>query len=437
MSPRYSRLHPGARPWLHRRVAGTTGDAESSERRSPLLRNRDFTILWAGGAVSALGTSMSTLVLPLLAYAITGSTAQAGLAGAAVVLGEVLLRLPAGALVDRYARSRVLLVANLVGAVLYAALAVATLTGTLTLAGLVVVGVVSGGVDAFISPASSAAIRAVVPAAQLPAAYGNLLARERAAGLVGPPTGGALYSLARGVPFVVDAISYLAAAVSLRWLRHPLLPPDGERTTIRRGMAEGLRFVWGHVGVRVLMIWGGLFNLAVGYLFTSVTLRLVRAGVHPAAIGLVETIASVAGLAGALVVPLVVNRVRTGRFTVATTLVMAAVVAPMAWTTDVVVIGALQAAAIFLIPANNAGISAYLASVVPDRLQGRVNSAAGFVSNGLSPLAPVLAGVLLAVLGGRVATVIGAALIAATVLPLLASATVRDLGRPDTWAQKV
>ena len=417
-------------------MASTTEGGDASERRSPLLRNRDFTVLWAGGAVSALGTSMSTLVVPLLAYAITGSTARAGLATAAVVLGEVVLRLPAGALVDRYARRRVLLVANLVAAAAYAALAVATLTGTLTLAGLIVVGAVSGGVDAFISPASSAAIRAVVPPVQLPAAYGNLLARERVASLVGPPAGGALYSLARSLPFVVDAVSYLAAAVSLRWLRHPLPPPDSERLTIRQGMAEGLRFVWGHVGVRVLMIWGGLFNLAAGYLFASVTLRLVRAGVHPAAIGLVETIASVAGLVGALVVPLVVNRVRTGLFTVATTLVMAAVVAPMAWTTDVVVIGALQAGAVFLIPANNAGISAYLASVVPDRLQGRVNSAAGFLSNALTPLAPVLAGVLLAVIGGRVATLVGAGLIAVTVAPLLASGTVRGLGRPDTWAEQ-
>ena len=413
------------------------GDGSAAPRAAgPLVRRHDFTILWAGGAVSAFGTSMSTLVVPLLAYAITHSTAQAGLATTAVVFGEVVLRLPAGALVDRAARSRVLRLANVVGALAYASLAVATLTGTLTLVQLILVGVVSGGVDAFIGPASSAAIRTVVPAAELPAAYGNLQASERLARLVGPPAGGALYSLARGVPFVVDAASYLVAAVSLRWLRHPLPPPAGERLSVRRSTAEGLRFVWEHAGVRTMMIWGGLINLAGGYLFTIVTLRLVRAGVHPAAIGLVETIASAAGVAGALVTPLVVPRVHTGRFTIATTLVLAAVVVPLAWTTDVVVIGALQAGAVFLIPANNAGISAYLASVVPDRLQGRVNSAAGFIATGLAPLAPVLAGVLLAVVGGRPATLVGAALIAVTVTPLVASATIRRLGRPETWAVK-
>jgi hypothetical protein len=74
-----------------------------------------------------------------------------------------------------------------------------------------------------------------------------------------------------------------------------------------------------------------------------------------------------------------------------------------------------------------------MVSVVPDELQGRVNSAAGFISNGLAPLGPVLAGVALAALGGG-ALILGAALTAATVVPLVASQTIRSLGRPDTWA---
>lgn len=55
----------------------------------PLSRNRDFAILWVGGAVSELGTSMSRLVFPLVGYAITHSTVQAGLATTGLVLGEV------------------------------------------------------------------------------------------------------------------------------------------------------------------------------------------------------------------------------------------------------------------------------------------------------------------------------------------------------------
>jgi len=83
----------------------------------------------------------------------------------------------------------------------------------------------------------------------------------------------------------------------------------------------------------------------------------------------------------------------TGATTMTTGLILAAVVVPMAWTTEVPVIGALLAVGTFLLPANNAGIGAYLSFVTPDEMQGRLNSAAGFVSDGLTPLAPVVAGV--------------------------------------------
>jgi hypothetical protein len=78
-----------------------------------------------------------------------------------------------------------------------------------------------------------------------------------------------------------------------------------------------------------------------------------------------------------------------------------------------------------------------MVSVVPDKLQGRVNSAAGFIAGGLAPLGPLLAGVALAGIGGVTTLLIGAAMTAATALPLLLSRTIRQLGRPDTWAETV
>jgi MFS family permease len=415
------------------RVESSAVIAEGAPAEVPLSRNRDFLILWSGSAVSELGTSMSRLVFPLVGYAITHSTVQAGLATSGLLLGEVVLRLPAGALVDRTARSRVLLSTNLAGAAVYGSLAVAVLVGHLTLTHLVLAGFLSGAADAFASPATSATVRTLVPTRQLALAYTRLEARSRAVQLVGPPAGGALYSVARGLPFIVDAVSYTAEAFAVTRLRTPLPAPTRERRSMRADMAEGLRFVWEHVGVRCMMIWGGLINLAGGFVVVAITLRLVRAGTHPVSIGLVETAAAAAGLLGALIAPIIVTRSPTGLVSIALTLINAVLIVPLAWTTNVVATGALMAAATFLVPANNAGISAYLVSVVPDALQGRINSAAGFISSGLSPLGPLLAGIALATLGATQALLVGAALTAATVLPLIASRTIRTLGRPDTW----
>jgi MFS family permease len=378
---------------------------------------------------------MSTLVFPLISYAITHSAALAGLATTAVFAGRIVTRLPVGALVDRWPRNRVLIIANVVAGVAYTSLGIATLAGGLTLAHLVVAGLVSGVCDSFIRPAASASIRTVVPPADLPVAYARLNASDHAVQLVGPPVGGALFSVAHGLPFVVDAVSYVLAAGCVARVRTPLPAPDpdGSPRGIRREIAHGLRYLWGEAAVRAMMIWGGLLNLGMVVVLVTITLRLVRAGVHPAAIGAIDTVAAVAGLLGALVAARIVARTRTGRLTFGTGCVSALTVVPMAFTTNVGVIGGLLAVATFLMPANNSGISAYIAARVPDRMQGRFNAAAGFVSEGLLPLGPVLAGVVLAGAGGVAATLAGAAVVASSLLPIVLNHEVRTLGRPDQW----
>jgi MFS family permease len=73
-----------------------------------LWRNRDYLLLWLGQAVSSLGTSFTQFAFPLLIVELTRSIAAAGLAYSLGQLPYVLLSLPAGALVDRWPRKRVM-----------------------------------------------------------------------------------------------------------------------------------------------------------------------------------------------------------------------------------------------------------------------------------------------------------------------------------------
>lgn len=41
--------------------------------RSPLWQNRDYLWLWGGQVVSTLGSTASTLIIPLLILALTGA----------------------------------------------------------------------------------------------------------------------------------------------------------------------------------------------------------------------------------------------------------------------------------------------------------------------------------------------------------------------------
>lgn len=404
----------------------------------PMRKNRDFMVLWSAQAVSQFGTSMSVLVFPLIGYAVSGSTREAGLATTGVLLGEVLALLPAGVVVDRTSRRSVLIVANVVAAAAFTVLAVTALTHVRSIWLLLVMGVVSGAASSLVEPANAAATRIVVPKEQLPEALAQSMARSEAARIAGPPAGGALYSIARGLPFVVDAVSYLFAAAMVTRVRHPL--PAPQQTTpvkqpIVRSLFSGLRFMAAAPVLRAMMTCAAFSNFATAYLSVVITLRLVRAGVAPAAIGAVDTIAAVAGLAGAVIAPALVRRARTGLFTVATGLICSAALFFTAFSTNFIVVGVLGAAAAVLFPANNAGISAYMSSIVPDGKQGRLHTAMGFVANGVAPLAPALAGILLAGIGGLQATLIGSLLGAVAVAPLLINTQTRTLGRPSTWQQ--
>ncbi|HUC59882.1 MAG TPA: MFS transporter, partial [Streptosporangiaceae bacterium] len=78
----------------------------------PLRRNRDFLLLWTGQVVSTVGMRVSALAYPLLVLYLTGSPLLAGLVASAQTVPFLLLYLPAGVLVDRWNRKRVMLTAD-------------------------------------------------------------------------------------------------------------------------------------------------------------------------------------------------------------------------------------------------------------------------------------------------------------------------------------
>lgn len=418
-------------------LLGGRADTGATPHRS-LWRSHDFMLLWTGETVSSLGTSMSTFVFPLVGYALTHSTTQAALAGSASALGGLVMRLPAGVLVDRWSRKRVLVASNLAGGVLYLSLAVAGLLHALTMTHLVLVALCTGVVGAFFTPAETAAVREVVSGDQLPAALSQNQARRHLATIVGPPLGGALLALRAWMPFALDAVTYLLSAAGLSRLRAPLTAPEGgaEDTGLRgvlHGVGEGLRFIRGEGVLRAILVWALIVNFAVNMLFLVVNLKLLRAGVHPATIGLIDTMGAASALLGSLVAPALVRRLPTGALTILAGVVLALAVLPIAFTDDPVLVGGLFALAMFLNPASNASIGAYRVASTPDHLQGRAAAAMQFAVTLFTPLTGVVGGAALATFGGRSAILAATALIMLSVVPLVASAEVRRLPTPDRW----
>jgi MFS family permease len=162
-------------------------------------------------------------------------------------------------------------------------------------------------------------------------------------------------------------------------------------------------------------------------------LRLMEAGVPAVQIGLVETAVGIGGLLGAVAAPWIIDRFRTGALTVLIAWSFVPLVVPMVFWNNPLVVSLAIGGGLFLNPAGNAGIGAYRMALTPPDLQGRVQSTSQFVSMSVMPLAPVLAGVLLATLGGPTAVVVLGVLIAGVALIPTLSHSVRSVPRPAVW----
>ncbi|HQR25867.1 MAG TPA: MFS transporter [Nocardioides sp.] len=400
-----------------------------------LARNHDFTVLWIGETISTLGSRMSMLAFPLVAYAISGSTLTAAWTEAAHLVGLSATLLPAGVVVDRFDRRRLMVLASGSGVLLYGSLAVAGILGSLTIAHLVLVALLTGAGAGVFGPAQTSAIRSVVPREDLPTALSQNQAREHVAGLLGAPIGGALYALARWLPFAVDAVSFAVSCFTLSRIRTDLAPTRrGARSRLRTDLVEGLRFVAQRPFFRVMLSWAALANLVTNAIFFVALLRMIQDGHGPARIGLTETAAGLGGILGAVVAPFLIDRLATGRLTVLVAWALVPPTIPLIWWSTPLAVGVSLFVLMLLNPAGNAGIGAYRIAVTPADLQGRVAATSQFLAMSVMPLSPVLGGLLLETYGGAVAIAALTAASAGLAVLLTVSRSVRTVPHPRHWS---
>ncbi|MFF5538044.1 MFS transporter [Streptomyces cinerochromogenes] len=134
----------------------------------------------------------------------------------------LLFYVPAGALLDRLDRKRVMLWCEGVWVLALGSVPVALWLGRLTYVQLLVAGFVGGTCYVFFSVAEKSVLPALVRPEQLTPALAQQEAKSRGAGLVGPPLGGLLYGVAHALPFVADALSYVVSFLTVSAIRADL-----------------------------------------------------------------------------------------------------------------------------------------------------------------------------------------------------------------------
>ncbi|HEY7834460.1 MAG TPA: MFS transporter [Ktedonobacterales bacterium] len=391
----------------------------AAPRPRSLWRNGDYMLLWGGQTVSSIGSGVSTIAFPFLVLALTRSAPLAGLAGALRALPYVLFSLPAGALIDRWNRNRVMILCDTGRALALGSIPVAVLLHHLSVTQIFAVTFIEGALYVFFNLAEVACLPRVVPPEQLPAATGQNGATEGIALLISQPLGGLLFSLNALLPFLADAVSYVVSVVSLRFIRTRFQEAraPAARRHLGREIGEGLAWLWHQPLIRyIAFLTGGSNFVSAGSTLIIIVLAQ-RQGDTPLVTGVIFAIWSVGGIIGSVLGVAIQKRFSFAQVIIGTTWISALAWPFYAIAPNAVVIGLIGAVSFFVGPVYNVVQLSYRLALIPDALQGRVNSVFRLLAFGFQPLGAAAAGLLIQVAGlTQTILLFGAVLLALAVL---------------------
>ncbi len=371
-----------------------------AKRPVPLWHNRDYVLLWSGQMISSVGTQVSMLAFPLLVLAITHSPAQAGLIAALRGLPYALFILPAGALIDRWNRKHVMILCDIGRAIALGSIPIMLILGRLTIAQLYIVSLVEGTLFTFFSLAEMACLPQVVSKEQLPTAAAQGMVIDSVSELIGPSIGGALYSIGRAIPFLTDAISYGASVLSLFFIKAKFQEErDPAPLHLWVDIKEGLSWLWHQPLLRfIAVLTGGITMPVVGY---SLILIVLAQGLHASnfTIGLIFACGGVGSIVGSLLVAPLVKRFSFSQLMIGSTWIWALTWLLFAIAPNPLVLGVVTVLSFIIVPIYMSVQFGYRLALIPDHLQGRVNSVFRLIAFGGEPIGLAVTGILIQAIG--------------------------------------
>ena len=207
--------------------------------RELLRRNRAFRRLFLASVVSLMGDWFSFVAVADLVTELTGTPGAAAFTYAATVLPMFLASPIAGAVIDRFDRRRVMVIADLARVPIALALCLAGHSVPLAIAAIVGLGIGAS----FYDPAASAATPNLVEADELVTAQALMGAVWGSMLLVGAGLGGLVAELlGRNAAFAVDAASFLVSAWLVMGIERPMQEPRASTDGDSGGFGEALRY---------------------------------------------------------------------------------------------------------------------------------------------------------------------------------------------------
>ncbi|MGM7670809.1 MFS transporter [Microbacterium sp. A93] len=451
-----------------------------------LSRNGRYITWLISDTAKGLAGGLFGFAVPLIALFVTNDPTQAGIIGAVGMTIRTVTTLLGGVLADRHRRIPMMVLGSAIGILLAGAFTLLALADALTFTTLLLLDVLLAARAGLFDVAGESALKEIVPDDAMGRAQAANQGRNAVLELAGGPLGGALLAVGGWLIGAVMAVSHAIAMVTAWMLQrsaatgasspaawenpdehaagrsvtqgHAADTPDDPRfptatTEVAvsgvatataasaiskpnaiREMTEGFRWLFSRPDLRGVLFVATIINLGFTTALTCIIYALQQQGHTPLTIGLLSSGAGVAMLIGALFAPMLVSRVPAGIIIIAGLGVSVIGVFALLPVHAPLALAAVLGAIVLFIPAVNAALMGYFMVATPTELLGRANSASSVLGMGAMPLAPLIAGFGLSLIGRENTLLVAAALCLSAVLLAFGNRALRALPAEAGWS---
>lgn len=436
-------LHPVVQNAVVQNSATQKGAGRRTAARG--LPRGPFRWLLVASVGDGIGDDIARSVLPVVAVAVLGAGAlETGILNALGMAAFLILGVPAGVLVDRWPRKKLLIGANVVRAAAVLSVPLAFAAGAQNLWHLFAVAAVVSAADVLFTAAHSAVMPTLLAGDQLARGYARVQAVQSGLAVATPALVGQLIRiLAAPAVLVFSGAAYLFSAGVTCGLPEVRAAASPSKTGFLREARQGLACTWGQPLVRSLMVSIALINAAGMWgAGAKVVFLLNTLHIAPDQVVALGAVSAIGGLSAALLAPKVTLRYGIGRTKIVAGLAAAASLLltpaapglgldPALGLQTTVWVGLSGFGWSFFVVLTGLAGAGIVPRLVPAELMGRAMSTYRLVTLGIMPVAS-LAGGCLAEYAGEITVLWSAALIAAlSVLPVIASPLRRWTAFPE------
>ena len=387
----------------------------------------------SAAVISAFGDGFSYLAVPLIAAGQLGAgPRELGWLTALAWLPQAVFSLPAGSWVARRGRPiATLVVADLARAALMILVAIAAVTGSLTLTILYLATFCSATAAVFFSVSDAAVLPALAKNDRFARSLAIMQANRTVGGAVGTTLGGLVIRYASApLAVLIDAVSFVVSATALRGVHLPSATARTSTSSLR--LSEGLRCLWRTRPLRTALAvttTSNFFHLGFHALIVLYATQIL--GLSAGTLGLVISTDTIGVLAASALAPALLERFGNRVGLAAGNIIFACPLLLVAAATGPVMVAAGILLSGFGGCLQDISVGSTFAVSVPPRLRSAVRGAYQSISFGVRPLGALAAGLAGTWVGLRPAvwaTVIGGILAVLWMVIPAPAATVRAGG---------